>query len=121
MVGINIFPTPYIPETQSEVKNYICLDIYVPRIKDKIFKDVQIVVNVFSHKDSSTYRGDSRVDLINIEVDKILNGSTKYGIDAVDLVSVMPYIPNNNFFGKQIIYNAMNFNQRRCTHNANKI
>lgn len=121
MVGKNIFPNPYIPDTQSQVRTYICLDIYVPRVKDRIFKDVQIVLNIFSHKDVSTYEGKSRVDLINIEVDKVLNGNMDFGIDAVELISVMPYTPNNNFFGKQIIYNVQNFNQRRCKHNEHKI
>lgn len=121
LIGENIYPNPYIPDTQSEVKNYICLDIYVPKVRDMLFKDVQIVINIFSHKDSSTYKGDSRVDLINIEVDKTLNGSFDYGIDKVDLVSVMPYIPNNKFFGKQVIYTVPNFNQRRCKHNEHQI
>lgn len=79
------------------------------------------MVNVFSHKSASTYKGKSRVDLINIEVDKILNGNLNFGIDAVELVSVMPYIPNNNFFGKQIVYNVQNFNQRRCKHNEHPL
>lgn len=121
LIGENIFPNPYIPDTQSEVKNYICMDIYVPRVKDMLFKDVQIVVNIFSHKNSSTYKGKSRVDLINIEVDKILNGNFDFGIDKVDLVSVMPYIPNSSFFGKQIIYTVPNFNQRRCKHNEHPL
>ena len=121
LIGDNIFPNPYIPDTQSEVKNYICMDIYVPRVKDMLFKDVQIVVNIFSHKNSSTYKGKSRVDLINVEVDKILNGSFDFGIDKVDLVSVMPYIPNSSFFGKQIIYTVPNFNQRRCKHNEHPL
>lgn len=121
LIGANIFPNPYIPETESKVKTYLCMDIYVPRVKDKIFKDVQIVLNVFSHKDMSTYKGKSRVDLLNIEVDKTLNGNTSFGIDAVELVSVLPYIPNSKFFGKQIIYNVPNFNQRRCKHNEHKI
>lgn len=121
LIGENIFPTPYIPDVQSEVKTYLCLDVYVPRVRDKIFKDVQIVINIFSHKQMSTYKNKSRVDLINIEVDKILNGNPDFGIDRAELVSVMPYIPNNNFFGKQIIYNVPNFNQRRCKHIEHKI
>lgn len=121
MVGINIFPNPYIPDTQSQVKTYICLDIYVPKIKDKLFKDVQIVVDIFSHKSASTYGGKSRVDLICIEVDKFLNGNMDFGIDSVDLVSVLPYCPGADFFGKQIIYNVQNINQRRCKHNEHKI
>lgn len=121
LIGKHIFPNPYVPDTQTEVKTYICMDIYVPRVKDKIFKDVQMVINIFSHKNMSTYKSKSRVDLINIEVDKILNGNMDFGIDAVELVSVMPYIPNTNFAGKQIIYNVPNFNQRRCKHNEHKI
>ena len=97
------------------------MDIYVPRVRDKLFKDVQIVINIFSHKNMSTYKGKSRVDLLNIEVDKILNGNMDFGIDSVQLYSVMPYLPNNHFFGKQIIYTVQNFNQRRCRHNEHKI
>lgn len=121
LIGVNVFPFPYVPDTETEVKTYICMDIYVPRVKDMIFKDVQIVLNIFSHKEMGTYKGKSRVDLINIEVDKILNGSYDFGIDKVDLVSVMPYIPNSKFSGKQIIYNVPNFNQRRCKHNEHKV
>lgn len=121
LIGVNVFPFPYVPDTQTEVKTYVCMDIYVPRVKDMIFKDVQIVIYVFSHKDMGTYKGKSRVDLINIEVDKILNGNDDFGVDKVELVSVLPYIPNSNFSGKQIIYNVPNFNQRRCKHNEHKV
>lgn len=121
LIGVNVFPFPYVPDTETEVKTYICMDIYVPKVKDMIFKDVQIVVNIFSHKKKGTYKGKSRVDLINIEVDKILNGNYDFGIDKVELVSVMPYIPNSNFFGKQLVYNVPNFNQRRCKHNEHKV
>lgn len=116
LVGINIFPHPYIPDTQTEVLTYITLDIYVPRVRDKIIKDVQIVINIFSHKDMSRYKGKSRVDLLCIEVDKILNGSQDFGIDSVDLVSVLPYTPNSKHAGKQMIYNVQNLNQRRCAY-----
>lgn len=121
LIGVNVFPTPYIPDTETEVKTYICMDMYVPRVQDKIFKTIRIVINVFSHKDMSLYKSKSRVDLINIEVDKILNGNLDFGIDEVELVSVLPYIPNNNFSGKQIIYDVPNFNQRRCKHNEHKV
>lgn len=121
LIGVNIFPFPYIPDTQTEVMTYICLDIYVPKVRDKIIKDVQIVVNIFSHKEKSTYMGRSCVDMICIEIDKILNGNMDFGIDAADLVSVTPYTPNINHFGKQMIYNVPNFNQKRCIHNEHKI
>lgn len=121
LIGINIYPNPYIPDTQSEVRTYICVDIYVPRVRDKFFKDVEMVINVFSHKDHTSYKGKSRVDLLNIEIDKILNGNQDFGIDGVELVSVAPYIPNSNkFFGKQLVYRVQNFNQRRCRHNEHK-
>ncbi len=121
LIGNNIFPNPYIPNAQSDAKTYICIDIYIPNVKDKYFNTIQIVVNVFSHNESTEYDGKSKVDLINIEIDKILNGNQNYGIDGVDLVSVMPYLPNDNFFGKQLIYNVQNLNQRRCKHNEHKL
>lgn len=121
LIGVNVFPTPYIPDTETEVKTYICMDMYVPKVQDKIFKIIRIVINIFSHKDMSLYNSKSRVDLLNIEVDKILNGNLDFGIDEVELVSVLPYIPNSNFSGKQIIYDVPNFNQRRCKHNEHKV
>lgn len=121
MIGKNIFPNPYVPDTQIVNKTYICLDIYVPRVHNKLFKDIQIVVDVFSHKGVSNYNGKSRVDLINIEIDKILNGNPEFGIDEVELISLLPYIPNKDFAGKQMIYKVPNFNQRRCRHNEHRI
>lgn len=121
LIGENIFPFPYVPGVQEEVKAFITMDIYVPRTRDKLIKDVQIVINVFTHKDKSLYKGKSRVDLLSIEIDKIMNGNYNFGIDAVDLVSVLPYNPGANYFGKQFIYNVQNLNQRRCRSNEHKI
>ena len=121
LIGENIFPYPYIPHVQEDVRVFISLDVYVPRTRDKLIKDVQIVINVFAHKDKSLYKGKSRVDLLTIEIDKIMNGNYNFGIDAVELVSVLPYNPNMNYFGKQMIYNVQNLNQRRCRSNEHKL
>lgn len=129
LINKNIFPYPYIPNVETEVKTYIAFDVYVPRVQDKMFKTVQVVINLFSHKDVGTCTQiigdtcicDTIVDKLCIEIDKILNGSFDYGVDEVQLVSVMPYIPNPIFFGKTLIYNVPNFNQRRCKHNEHKI
>lgn len=121
LIGENIFPFPYVPQTQDEVRMFLCVDVYVPKVRDKLLKDVQIVVNVFGHKDKSLYKGKSRIDLMAVEVDKILNGNYDFGIDAVELISVMPYCPHMNYFGKQLIYNVQHFNQRRGRGNEHKI
>ena len=57
LIGENIFPNPYVPDIQSEVKTYLCMDIYVPRVRDKLFKDVQIVINIFLIKICLPIRG----------------------------------------------------------------
>lgn len=121
LIGENVFPYPYIPETQADVKTCICFDIYAPRIEDKIFKTVQIVLNIFSHKNEKTYKNDVRVDILNVEMDKILNGNYGYGIDSVELKSVLPYCPNNNYYGKQLVYNVLKLNQKGCIHNEHKV
>lgn len=113
LIGSNIYPFPYIPSTQETAKTYICCDIYVPRVQDMMFKDVQLVINVFSHKTIGTYYGKSRVDLLTSEIDKMLNGNQDYGIDAAQLKQVTPYIPNDLYFGKTMYYTALNFNQNR--------
>lgn len=121
LIGVNIHPTPYIPDTPDAVMTYICFDVYVPKVKDRFYKDVQMIINIFSHKNQAPLNGKSRVDLLNIEVDKLLNGNMDYGIDAVELVSVLPYIPNNTYYGKQMIYNIPDFNQRRCRHHEHTL
>ena len=38
LIGENIFPNPYVPDIQSEVKTYLCMDIYVPRVNIFLIK-----------------------------------------------------------------------------------
>lgn len=121
LIGKHVFPMHYIPDTETETKVYLCLDIFVPRVKDRMFKTAQIVINVFAHKDKTLVGYDSRVDMINIEIDKLLNGNMDFGIDEIELSSVSPYHPQTKFVGKQLVYNVMNFNQRRCKHNEHKV
>lgn len=120
-VGGNIYPYPYVPSTQEEARTYICFDIYVPSVQDMMFKDIQIAISVFSHKDVGSYQGKSRVDLIAIELDKLLNGNQDYGIDAAQLKQVSPYLPNDSYFGKTLFYRAYNLNQNRGRGNEHPL
>lgn len=121
LIGQNIYPFPYVPSTQEEAKTYICCDLYVPRVYDMVHKDIQIEIRVFSHKGIGTYQGKSRVDLLSIELDKMLNGSQNYGIDAAQLKYVSPYIPNDSYFGKTLVYVSYNFNQNRGRGNEHPL
>ena len=119
--GGNIYPYPYIPSTQDEARTYICFDVYVPSVQDMMFKDIQIAISVFSHKTIGSYQGVSRVDLLAIEIDKLINGNQDYGIDAAQLKQMSPYIPNDSNYEKTMFYRAYNLNQNRGRGNEHPI
>ncbi len=105
-----ILSYPFIPG-QTQKGTYVTFDMYVPQIRDKHLKDLQIVVNVFSHGEHVSES--NRVDLLCGEIDGMLNGSPDFGIEDVKLVSVLPYSPAENYYGKQLTYAILDFNQKK--------
>lgn len=110
---IQIFPFFFVPNEQAQKGIYLTFDLYVPQIRDKNLKDIHIVVNVFSHKEHIVNGENNQVDVLCSEIDGILNGSQDFGIDHVNLVSVLSYSPAENYYGKQLIYAVLDFNQKR--------
>ena len=130
-----ILPYPFVPNEQTQNGTYLAFDLYVPQVRDKHLKDLQIVVNVFSHKEQICHEqnlyeqgsqeessdtqasapGENRVDLICAEIDRILNGNRDFGIDGVSLVSVLAHSPAKDYYGKQLTYAALDFNQKNRT------
>ena len=115
LIGNNIFKDLYIPDTQSEAKVYICVGVYIPRIYDKLIKNVELHIWIFSHQDiMNTDYGYTRVDYIQYQVDKLLNGNYNFGIDSINLVTSRMFKPNTKFGGVELIYDVPDINQNRC-------
>lgn len=112
LIGQNIFRDLYIPDVASTAKTYICIGIFAPNIIDKLIKNVNIYFWVFSHQDiMDTGKGYTRVDFIQSEIDKIMNGNYNFGIDNVNLKYSKPFKPNAKFGGVELLYQVEDLNQ----------
>lgn len=114
LIGKNIYRDLYIPSDQSdaEAKTYICLGIYVTKVTGKLIKYLDLHLWIFTHQNlMDTGLGYSRVDKIQSEVDKIMNGSYQFGIDAAELKGSYEFKPTVNYGGVELIYRVPNLNE----------
>lgn len=117
-----IFPYYYTDGTEEDAKTFILVDDNVPRVRtNDLLKNVNILIYIFSHKSlvrlsteeknkfiiQKGYKGTCRTDILATIVDNILNKSTVFGIKKLKLESVDIYKPNNNFYGRVLIYSAI--------------
>jgi hypothetical protein len=112
LIGKNIFKDLYIPDTQSEAKTYICLGVFVNKIQNQIIKYLEIHFWIFSHQNvMDTGLGYTRVDKIQSEIDKIMNGSYQFGIDQAQLKGSYQYKVLQDFTGVELVYDVPNLNE----------
>lgn len=112
LIGQNIYRDLYIPDTASEAKTYICLGVFVTKVTNQLIKYLNLHFWIFSHQNvMDTGLGYSRVDKIQSEVDKLMNGSYQFGIDKAELKGSYQFRPNINFGGVELVYKIPNLNQ----------
>lgn len=105
--GENIKPQYLIPETQTDVQNYLCFEVsyedgarYNPDIKY-----VQIIFYILCHEKTSIVEeiGAARHDLIaGVLIDKF-NGSNIFG-NQLKLISDKPSVTDNNYSTRTLIF-----------------
>lgn len=104
----------YIPEVQSEAKTFLCVETLVPRVANFTIKDVKVVIYTLTHKSLMKYKKNkyigTRVDCLADMVDEILNGKRGLAIGKIALQEVGILQPNNNFYGRTLIYKGSDFN-----------
>ena len=114
LVGQNIFRNLFIPDTQAEAKTYICFDIYTNKVVDKLIKKADIHFWIFCHQSvSDTGLGYTRVDYIQSQIDRIMNGNYNFGIDSVNLLGNGKFVPNATHNGVELVYRVDDLNQDR--------
>jgi hypothetical protein len=112
LIGQNIFRDLYIPDTASEAKTYICLGVFVTKITNQLIKYLDLHFWIFTHQSiMDTGLEYSRVDKLQSEIDKLMNGSYQFGIDKAELKGSYQFRPNINFGGVELIYKVPNLNQ----------
>ena len=107
----NIRPYLFIPETQTEVKHYVCYQVMfdeMPRYNN-VQKYTTITFNIFVNGKDRTDKltGISRHDLIASIIREKFNWSKIFGMQA-HLVSSKESITDNNYLVRTLIFQTTN-------------
>lgn len=112
---LRIFPYNYVPLTTEEATTYVCFTVTAPYVKNDKITDLQLTVFVFTHQDIMRTDKGMRTDLLISEIDKLINGSTEYGLGKVSLKTVdILQVPCRGYSGLYSVYSVKDFNTVVC-------
>lgn len=111
-----VFPYAHVPNVSEEGQSFICFDIDVPTVQSDIIKTVQINIYVMAHQNIMRLPENKgmRIDVMASEVDKIMNGSTQYGLGTVELMSMRGFTPITGYYGRELKYRVKDINMALC-------
>lgn len=113
-----IFPYNYVPLTVENATTFICFAVTAPNVTDNVISTLRLYVWVFTHQDLMKTENGMRTDLLVSEIDKVLNGSTKYGFGKVRLRSCdITAVPVEGYTGLVSVYSVEDIN-RGCGNYA---
>lgn len=107
-----IFPYNYVPLTIDHATTFVCFSVTAPRAKSGIISTLKLVVWVFTHQNLMKTKYGMRTDLLVSEIDKVLNGSTKYGLGKVEFQSCDIFtVPCEGYVGLCSVYTVDEYNR----------
>lgn len=110
-----IYPYNYVPLTIENAQTFICFTVTAPNIKKGIINDLRLTVYVFTHQDIMRTDRGMRTDLLISEIDKLLNGSTEYGLGKVELKACdVMQVPCQGYSGLYSVYTVQDFGTSIC-------
>ena len=110
-----IFPYNYVPLITENATTYICFTVTAPTVKNDIISELCLTVYVFTHQDLMRTDKGIRTDLLVSEIDKLLNGSTDYGLGRVTLKYCdVLQVPVRGYTGLYSVYYVKDFNSKVC-------
>ena len=110
-----IYPYNYVPLTIENAQTFICFTVTAPNVKDDLIAELRLTVYVFTHQDLMRTDNGIRTDLLVSEIDKLLNGSTKYGLGKVSLkMCDILQVPCQGYTGLFSVYSVKDFNSVYC-------
>ena len=94
-----IFPYAYTPDTEKEVKTYICFRLTVPEVFNKTYKQMSITFYIFTHQSLIRTSDGLRPDLLGEALERLFNGSLDLGLGRVKLSGMDDISPTTNYHG----------------------
>ena len=110
-----IFPYNYVPLTIENAQTFICFTVTAPNVRDDLIAELRLTIYVFTHQDLMRTPEGIRTDLLVSEIDKVLNGSTQYGLGKVSLKACdVMQVPCQGYSGLYSVYSVRDFNVPFC-------
>ena len=116
MMYHRVFPYWYVPDTSEDAQTFICFDVDVGSARSEILNKMIIKVYVMCHQDIMRLSngGGMRIDVLASEIDKIMNGSTKFGLGKCELQSVTGFAPATKYYGREMRYVVNDLTRSIC-------
>lgn len=113
----HIYEFEYTPDINETTDTYLCMETVVGGAPTDTSYRVYLYVFAYCHKKiMQNYKKEGRVgtraDILAEDVDRLLNGNKNFGIGRLRLVSNDVYKPVNNYYGRCLCYEAMDFNRK---------
>lgn len=111
-----VFPYLHRPDISESARSFICFDVSTVAVQNSVIKSVAIDVYVVSHQHLMRLADGKgmRIDVLSSEVDKLLNGSTDYGIGELELKFSEPITSISKYYGRSSRYIVKDFNRYTC-------
>lgn len=112
-----VFPYAHVPDVADTGRCFICFEIDVPSVKSNVIKTVEIRVYIIAHQNIIRLPEGKglRIDVLSSVVDKMLNGSSEYGVGTVELMSWRSFNPITGYYGRELKYRVPDFNRSLCS------
>lgn len=117
LVYTQVFPYLYRDEANTEVKNYLCMEVDVSEIPTNTIKNLKLIIWVYSHKDDMEYSkkgySGTKPDILADMLERQLRNADGLGLGKLHLQSVTHFSPGDMYYGKRMIYKIPAFKLSR--------
>lgn len=113
----HIYEFEYTPDINETTDSYLCMETVIAKAPTDTAYRVYLYVFAYCHKKimqnyKKEWRVGTRADIMAENVDRLLNGNKDFGIGRLRLVSNDVYKPVNNYYGRCLVYEAVDFNRK---------
>lgn len=104
----NVFPYLRIPSTQTKADAYVLLGVSKVNVNrhNHAYHDIEIVIWCLAHQERMQVKGKNgtRIDLLSNEVERLLEGTTKYGFNRLELISSKEIVLDPIYLYRDLIF-----------------
>lgn len=117
LINLCIFDYNKIPYTTEVARNFITIQVNIPRIeKGNIFREVVTVIRCISHISKMELGGGrgNTIDYISAELDDLLSGREDFGYGRLLIVSNVEGAISNEYLARTLTFSSTNTNINMC-------